>query len=233
LQTSALWYEFTPSLWLHIGIIVVWLTLVLAIAEALNRFVGVSAEIVRKVVHIGSGNIILLAWWLQIPAWIGILASILASGATLLSYYVPVLNSINEIGRKSFGTFFYALSIGILIAWFWPLQQPQYAALGVLVMTWGDGFAAIIGQQFGKHTYSVGGIQKSWEGSLTMMGISFGVAGLILLATIGNDWQTWVIAATVAIAATGLETFSKLGIDNLTVPLGSSALSFFLVQQLL
>jgi phytol kinase len=224
------WYDLSPTLWLHIGIVGAWLTAVLAIAETLNRFANLSAEIVRKVVHIGSGNIILFAWWFQIPAWIGITASVVASSVTLASYYVPILNSINEIGRKSLGTFFYAVSIGVLIAWFWPLEQPQYAALGILTMTWGDGFAALIGQRFGKHIYRLGDMQKSWEGSFTMLGISFCVAGLILFAVAGNTWQTWAIAALVAIAATGLEAFSKFGIDNLTVPLGSAGLAFCLAQ---
>jgi len=34
----------------------------------------------------------------------------------------------------------------------------------------------------------------------------------------------------VAVIATALEAFSLLGIDNLTVPLGSAALAFFLNQ---
>ncbi|MFM6511142.1 MAG: phosphatidate cytidylyltransferase, partial [Microcystis panniformis] len=33
-----------------------------------------------------------------------------------------------------------------------------------------------------------------------------------------------------AIGATILETFSKLGIDNLTVPIGSAAIAYFLTQ---
>jgi phytol kinase len=36
----------------------------------------------------------------------------------------------------------------------------------------------------------------------------------------------------VSIFATILEAFSKLGIDNLTVPLGSAALAFFLDRSL-
>jgi phytol kinase len=37
----------------------------------------------------------------------------------------------------------------------------------------------------------------------------------------------------VAIAATGLEAFSKFGLDNLTVPLGSAFIGFELVQFLM
>ncbi|BAY12851.1 phosphatidate cytidylyltransferase [Calothrix sp. NIES-2098] len=219
-------------LWLQIAIVAVWVLFILAIAWGVNRFAHKDPEIVRKIVHIGTGNVILLAWWLNIPASIGITASILASAVTLLSYRFPILPGINSVGRQSLGTFFYSVSFGILVGCFWYLQQPQYAALGILVMTWGDGLAALIGQRFGKHKYKVFGLQKSWEGSLTMTLVSWLVSSLVLLGVQGNIWQTWVVALIVAVVATGLEAFSFLGIDNLTVPLGSAALAFFLIQRL-
>ncbi len=224
--------ESVPPLWLQIAIILVWVLIILAIAWVVNRFANDDPEIVRKIVHIGTGNVILLAWWLDIPASIGITASVVASAITLLSYRLPILPGINSVGRQSLGTFFYSLSFGVLIACFWYLQQPQYAALGILVMTWGDGLAALIGQRFGKHKYQVFGGQKSWEGSLTMTIVSYIVISLILLGVQGNIWSTWLVSLVVAVVATGLEAFSFLGIDNLTVPLGSAALAFFLINQL-
>lgn len=222
--------DLIPPLWQQIAMVAIWLSVILLMAWGVNRFTKDDPEIVRKIVHIGTGNVILLAWWLDIPASIGITASILASSVTLLSYQFPILPGINSVGRRSFGTFFYSVSIGVLVAWFWHLQQPQYAALGILIMAWGDGLAALIGQRFGKHKYKVFGSQKSLEGSLTMTIVSYIVSVLILLGVEGNLWQTWVVSLVVALVATGLETFSLLGIDNLTVPLGSAALAFMLIQ---
>ncbi|MBD2124123.1 diacylglycerol/polyprenol kinase family protein [Trichocoleus sp. FACHB-262] len=217
-----------PSFWVQLTVVGIWLSCVVLLAEWLGRYTETDAEIVRKVVHIGVGNVILLAWWLQIPAWMGITASVLASAIAFTSYYVPILASMNSVGRKSWGTFFYAISIGVLIAWFWPIHQPQYAALGILVMTWGDGLAALIGRRFGRHPYHLWDMQKSWEGSLTMAGVSYVVSSAILLGVQGNTWQTWCIPLAVALVAAGLEAFSKFGIDNLTVPIVSGALSFLL-----
>ena len=221
-----------PTLWLQIGLAASWVGLVVLLAFSLQAWKVVEPEVIRKVVHIGTGNVILFAWWLKIPAAVGIGASVLFSLVTLLSYRLPLLPGINSVGRKSLGTFFYAVSIGVLIACFWE-YAPQFAVLGVLVMTWGDGFAALIGQRWGQHPYHLGGIQKSWEGSLTMLAVSGLVSSLILLSIYGNLWQIWLIAASVAVAATALEACSNLGIDNLTVPLGSAGLAFWLIQHLL
>ncbi len=216
----------TQIVW-QIGIVAVWLGGIILLAELLDRLGFDGPETLRKVVHIGVGNVILIAWWLGIPTWVGIAASILFSGLTLLSYRVTLVPGFESVGRKSLGTFFYAVSIGVLIAWFWP-TQPHYAAIGVMVMTWGDGLAALIGQQLGRHPYVLWGMKKSWEGSLTMAIASYGVSSAILLNVQGNIWQTWCVPVAIAIVATGLEAFSKLGIDNLSVPVGSAATAFFL-----
>ena len=207
-----------------------WLGVVLIAAELIARFTSLGGEVSRKVVHIGVGNVILLAWWLNIPDWVGIAAAALSSIATLITYWYPVLASVSGVGRKSFGTFFYSLSIGLLIAYFWPQGLQAHAVLGVLVMTWGDGLAALIGQRFGKHGYQVWGMTKSWEGTGTMAIASTLVSGLILGITYGFTGPTIFTAGIVALVATGLESFSKFGIDNLTVPLSSGLLSFALVQ---
>ena len=208
-----------------------YLATLVIIADVLSRFVLDDPELTRKVVHIGSGNVILLAWWFDIASEIIVTAAIVAGAIAIISYMIPILPSIESVGRKSFGTVFYAISMGILSAFFWR-DSPQYAVIGILVMAWGDGMAAIIGQRFGRHIYQVWGISKSWEGSLAMATAAFVVNLIILQSVEGNSWQTWSISLVVAVAATALEAFSILGIDNLTVPLSSSFLCFLCVQVL-
>ncbi|NEP17334.1 MAG: phosphatidate cytidylyltransferase [Leptolyngbya sp. SIO4C1] len=211
----------------QIGIVAVWLGTVGGLSEAARRL-GYEAELTRKIVHIGAGHVILLAWWLAIPAWMGIAASVFFAGVALLSYQLPILPGINSVGRKSLGTFFYAVSIGLVMGWFWPLQQPYYGVIGILVMCWGDGLAALVGQRWGRHPYQLLGEKKSWEGSLAML-LTSAVVILAVLASIqGLSWQTGGVALTAAIAATGLEAFSKLGVDNLSVPVGTAAIAFSL-----
>ncbi len=206
-------------------LVLAWLVVVGGLSEVLRRL-GYGPEITRKVVHIGAGHVILIAWWLSVPAWAGIAASAVFSGIALLSYRFPLLPGINSVGRKSLGTFFYALSIGLLIIYFWPIQQPQYAAIGILTMTWGDGLAALFGQRFGQHPYQIWGEKKSWEGSLAMLVVSYVVCASILYGVQGPVMATWAIAAAAAIIATALESASKYGIDNLSVPLGTAAVCY-------
>ncbi|ELS00452.1 dolichol kinase [Xenococcus sp. PCC 7305] len=209
-----------------LAIIFLYLVVLVTIAETLSRFITDDPELTRKIVHIGSGNVILLAWWLGISGWVIIVAAAIASVIAITSYLLPILPSINSIGRKSLGTLFYAISIGILTAIFWE-QQPQYTAIGILVMAWGDGMAAIIGQRWGKHQYQVFAMTKSWEGSLAMAASTYIVTNAILLFVLGNHWQTWLISAIAASVATSLEAFSKWGIDNLTVPLGTAIVCYY------
>jgi phytol kinase len=226
------WFATIHTPWQQAALVVAWLACIGLLAALTKRLSPPNSENTRKVVHIGTGQVILLAWWMQVPAGLGIGASVFFGIVALLSYYFPLLPSINSVGRKSLGTFFYAVSMGVLVAWFWAIDQPQFAALGILIMAWGDGWAALIGQRFGRHPYVLWGIKKSWEGSATMALVSLAIGLLVLLPSLGNQWQTWAIALTVALLATGLEAFSKLGVDNLTVPIGSAACAYWLTTLL-
>ncbi len=221
----------TYHLFYPLTLVFIYLIVLVTIAETLKRFITDDPELTRKIVHIGSGNVILLAWWLDISTSVIVAAAVIAATIALISYFIPILPSINSVGRNSLGTLFYAISIGVLAALFWQ-DQPQYTAIGILVMAWGDGMAAIIGQRFGKHTYHIFDITKSWEGSFAMAVATFLVTNTILLVIEGNHWQVWLTSLIVALTATTLEAFSKLGIDNFTVPIASAVFCLLCSQTL-
>lgn len=206
-----------------------WLSAVFAFAEWL-RSRQVDGEWVRKTIHIGVGNIILLAWALQVPRWLGVGFSLVFAGLALLSYRVAILPSLNGVGRRSFGTCFYAVSIGLLLFWFWRPQRQVFAVIGILVMTWADALAGLVGKTWGKHPYQLGSIQKSWEGSLTMWAVSSLVIAALLLGYFGFSPPLLAISLLVGGITMGLEVFSWWGLDNLTVPLASAGLCFVLIQ---
>ncbi|CAN1209971.1 Phosphatidate cytidylyltransferase [Tumidithrix helvetica PCC 7403] len=226
------------TLSIQVSAVMVWLGLVFAISAVLRRF-GTNAELVRKVVHIGTGNVLLIAWGLKISLWLCLIAGGLFSAIAYLSYYTNILPMLNGVGRKTHGVFYYAVSITLLVALFWSIHLPQYAVVGVMVMSWGDGIAALVGQRWGKHSYSCLGNKRTLEGSLAMLSVSYLMTAIVLslangwMGGGGNGWLNpslyhWLIAFPVAAIATLFEAFSPGGTDNLTVPLSSALLCYTL-----
>jgi phytol kinase len=217
-------------LWFRIALVPIYVGSIVLLAELGHRWQWFSAEQSRKIVHIGTGNVIALAWLLQLPAWVGITSAVLAGMITLISYWLPILPGVNSVGRKSYGTFFYAVSMGLLIAIFWPLHHPEYAVIGILVMAWGDGLAAIVGQKWGRHPYKVLGNSKSLEGTATLLLVSYIITTFVLYIAHGNLPIVWLVGIPVAIMAVILESISQFGIDNITLPLGAAMLAFWLAE---
>jgi phytol kinase len=216
----------TPiPLWFQVGAVALWLGLVFLTSEIMRRL-GREPELVRKVVHIGTGNILFLAWGLNLPLWLCLSASIAFSAIALISYFLPVLPMLSGVGRKTYGVFYYALSITILVGCFWRIGAPQFATVGVIVMSWGDGLAALIGQRWGKHAYHFMGSKRTLEGSLAMLVVSYLATCLILSICQGINSSTLLIPLPVAVIATILEAISPGGTDNLTVPLASASLCY-------
>jgi phytol kinase len=210
-----------------------WLALVFAVAWQLHRG-RADGEWVRKVVHIGTGNVVLLAWWLGLPWLLCLAVASLFTAIAFLSSYFPLLPFLENAGRKTRGVFYYALSISLLVGGFGWLQHLEFAVVGTLVMAWGDGLAALVGKRWGKHPYAVWTGQKSWEGSFAMAVASYIVTyGVLAIARqqLGphQPFDLW-LPLPVAILATILEAWSPGGTDNLSVPLGAAIAVFGLSQ---
>ncbi len=214
------------SLTIQISAVAIWLGLVFLASAILHRLKQ-DPELVRKVVHIGTGNVLPIAWWLHMPTWLCVTAGVTFSAIALASHYTNILPMIHDVGRKTYGVFYYALSITILVALFWE-HHPQYAVIGVMVMSWGDGMAALIGKRFGKHTFVHMGSKRSLEGSFAM----FATSAIVILGGLGISHgihaHDIAVAIPVAAIAAILEAYSPGGTDNLSVPLSSAFLSFAL-----
>ncbi len=214
------------TLTIQISVVAIWLGLVFLASEILRRLKQ-DPGLVRKVVHIGTGNVLLIAWWLHIPTWLCVTAGVTFSAIALASHYTNILPMIHDVGRKTYGVFYYALSITILVVFLWD-SHPQYAVIGVMVMSWGDGMAALIGKRFGKHSFVHLGNKRSLEGSFAMFVTSLIVMIGILGITHSIHTRDITIAIPVAAIAALLEAYSPGGTDNISVPLSSAALSYVL-----
>ena len=210
---------------LGVAAVLAWLAAVLLTALAVRRRWPQQKEWSRKVVHIGTGAVVLLAWAFAIPRGLALGAAALVTLGTALNHRFRLLPAVEDVGRHSYGTIAYGASITILLALFWP-QQPLPVAAGVLVMACGDGLAGLVGPQIQSPRWQIFGQTKSLAGTATMALTSWLVLALLIGVAqgMGAAAPSLVAAVAIAIAATGLEQLSGFGFDNLSVPLATAYL---------
>lgn len=210
---------------LGVAAVAAWLAAVLLTALAVRRRWPQQKEWSRKVVHIGTGAVVLLAWVFGIPRDFALGAAALVTVGTALNHRFRLLPAVEDVGRQSYGTIAYGASITILLALFWP-QQPLPVAAGVLVMACGDGLAGLVGPQINSPRWRLFGQTKSLAGTAAMALTSWLVLALLIgvAQATGASAPNLVAAAVIALAATGLEQLSGFGLDNLSVPLATASL---------
>jgi phytol kinase len=202
-----------------------WLAVVVATALLVRRRWPEQREWSRKVVHIGTGPVVLIAWAMGISQGLALPAAALVTGLTALNHRYRLLPAVEDVGRHSYGTIAYGAAITMLLALFWP-QQPLPVAAGVLVMALGDGLAGLIGPQIPSPRWQVLGQTKSLAGTGAMAAASLLVLGGLtaLAAARGLAAPSWPSLLLLTAVAASLEQFSRYGGDNLTVPLATGLL---------
>ncbi|MEA4807073.1 SEC59/DGK1/VTE5 family protein [Acetobacterium wieringae] len=198
---------------------------VIFLAKFLERF---GKEASRKAVHILVCN-----WWLlamvffDSPLWAAVVPACFVI-LNYLSYRFQIFSSMERgAGKGDLGTVYYAISLLLLaLITFGPLNNPVVGGVGILIMGYGDGLAAVVGTRWPKWPYQIFGSEKTLSGSLTMLGASFLVTTLLLAAT--GQSQVLIPAIALAVLATLLEAATPLGLDNLTVPLVSAGAYYYL-----
>ena len=198
-------------------IIITWIFIVIFSAIICRRFLPKEKELSRKIVHIGTGPIILLAWLLNISSQLAIPIASLITIALIINNQFKLLPALEDVKRRSYGTVFYGVSITILLIFLWPNNAAAVSA-GVLIMAFGDGLAGLIGPKLNSPSWLIFGQKKSILGTL-IMALSSSII-LILIATLNNEAISTVEIILIASLATLLEQMGPWGIDNITVPIG-------------
>jgi phytol kinase len=209
----------------------------LLIVEAIRRWRNYPTDFTRKLVHIGAGmwiwGVLLLFdhWWLAIIP----IGTFILFNALFLRF--RIFSAMDPKEGATPGTVYFAFTCTFLLAVFhegWEQGFPRgfeyYAMAGIMAMTWGDAFSAIIGKRFGKHVYSiVEGTKRTLEGSIAGFLFTF-VAVTITLAILSSlSFPLILIGGLIAaVVGTLLEALSPWGTDNLTVPIGIALVLFFL-----
>ncbi|MBS3802818.1 MAG: phosphatidate cytidylyltransferase [Candidatus Thermoplasmatota archaeon] len=183
-------------------------------------------ETSRKVLHIMVGNIAFL-----LPIFVSreMMAFVAAGPFILLTFLMSPYTPIKSIRGKTssaghgMGLVYYAITWTVLAYLFFDYMI--VIAIGIFAMSYGDGFASLVGVKYGRHKYNIAGDEKSFIGTIAMFFSTF--VAMIVAIVYYNIVQgtgfhfTFISVGFLALfAAAGaiVEGFTPKGLDNLTVP---------------
>ncbi len=213
---------------LKIAVIFVYIFIIFLLSIIYKNFNPNNKEVFRKIVHIGIGPLIPFAKLLEIDQNSALYFTGLIFSLTFLNYRYKLFPTIEDVDRKSYGTLFYCLSLFILIFIYWD-KDPNALIAGFFIMTFGDGFAGLVGKNFKSNSWFLLKQKKSLYGTITMLitslTIVFGVSYF-------QNYAFNINFFTIAIISTFLEQFSIFGIDNLIVPITAAFFFNFFITGL-
>ncbi len=205
--------------------ICIYIFIIFLISIIYKKFNPNNKEALRKIIHIGIGPLIPFAKFLEINQLSALCFTGLVSLLTFINYQSKLFPTIEDVDRKSYGTLFYCLSLFILIYLYWD-KDPTSLMAGFFIMTFGDGFAGLIGKNFQSKSWFLLNQKKSFFGTITMF-----IASLIVVFsfTYFQKYTVNINIITIAFISTVLEQFSILGIDNFIVPISAAfCFNFFI-----
>ena len=210
------------------GLLISILYIVIIIAIS-TRLTHLPFEFSRTFTHILVMNWWLIATFFIKDYWLAITAPILFvifNTLNVIYYFIPANNTKRRDSNK--GPIYYALAVFILTAA--TFHTPSFhivGGIGLLVMAYGDGFAALIGQKYGTHTYTIFKGHKTFEGSFTMLVVSMIVITTYQYLQLGT--VDFIQVFLLSLVATLVEAISPFGIDNLFIPILVSLLYFIMI----
>jgi len=187
------------------------------------------AAAARKVIHIGVAHWWLIAMALMNDPWVASVgpASFIVINALALHFrLLPAMDAGAD--HRNLGTVYFPVALLVLVNLCWRgVMPPWVGGIAVLVLGWGDGLAALVGEANGAPGVRIWGGRKSAAGTIVMFAASFAVTlvfTLLFNARYGTLVPAIGVSTIVAAAATVVELFTPFGIDNITVPLAVAAL---------
>ncbi len=209
----------------------VYVFLILGVAEALRRALGLGVEFTRKGVHIGVGMWAFGTAALFTSPWAAIVPPAAFVLINYISYRRNLFQAMESDDKSNVGTIVFPLAFILMTLIFFERSKALFVA-SLMPLTWGDSFAAIVGRRWGRHRYAIAGATRSWEGTLAMLALSF-VSVAVTLLVFGWPADSAVLyAALMAGVAAFAEAISPAGLDNLTIP-GAGVLLWALIGLLL
>ena len=205
---------------------ILYIVIIIAIS---TRLTHLPFEFSRTFVHIFVINWWFIASFLIKDYWLAISTPIFFIIFNSLNVYYNWIPSLNTKRRDSNkGPIYYSIAVFLLTAaTFHTPSMHIVGGIGLLVMAYGDGFAALIGQKYGTHSYTIFKGHKTFEGSFTMLVVSMIVITTYQFLQLGT--VDYVQVLLLSVLATLVEAISPHGIDNLFIPILVSLLYFIMI----
>jgi phytol kinase len=208
-----------------LGIVLVSATLIRAMV-ALKCYSGrchVAPELLRKGLHMGMGVVTLLFPWLFSAcgrSHSGIRLSVVAVVASMVPSFAAIRGRRNRwrVAAHLRRTLF---PVAIALVFWLSRGNVLLYSIPVLVLTFADALAAVVGIRYGAHRYRVGQSIKSWEGSATFFVVTYFAVFFPLMPVEAGSGKAFLIAIATALPVTFVEAVSHSGWDNLSVPLST------------
>jgi len=206
-----------------LALVYTYVVLLLIITEkVLNKYPAAS----RKILHIMTGNI---AFILPLFQTREVMAFLAAGPFILFTFFMSPHSPIKSIRGKtsaaghSMGLVYYAITWTILAYVFF--DHMEIIAIGIFAMSFGDGFASLLGTSFGKRKYNVVGDEKSYLGSFFMFVFTLIMMAVALIYfNVDFTITKLLVLPFIALIATLVEAITPKGLDNISVPFTASIL---------
>lgn len=189
----------------------------------LHRKGRLGPEAARKVLHISTGLLGISFPWLFQETWpVPLLVFLTAIGLLAVRLWPRARGGmgvvLHGVARSSLGELYLPLSIAIL--WVLARGDRLLYVVPLLIVTFADSVAALVGVEYGKHRYDAVDGRKSTEGSLVCFAVAFLCTHIPLLAfTSVGRIESLLIAAIIGFLVMLVEGSAWGGLDNLLIPI--------------
>ncbi len=198
------------------------------ILSALCFKMGMKKSLSRKIVHILVGF-----EWVILYIFHGVSLHFVAVciGFTcllLVEYRMKLLPMMSSDGDNAPGTVYYGISMTLMAVASLIFEGYIFAfAIAVFATSCGDGFAGVIGSLIKKNNPKIYK-NKTLFGAISNFVIT--LVGVIVISNVFVLNIKWYFAVGIALLAVGLELLGQRGLDNILLPLGVGAFTFFVIR---
>lgn len=191
------------------------------------KFIKGNIEISRKFVHIMLGN-----WWFIVVACFdSVWTALVVPFSFIFINFISLKRNkkgglLSDLERKnqqkSYGIVAYPIAMCILlIISFVILDKPFIGGIGLIALSYGDGFASLIGKRFNYIPFKVWKNKKTVSGSIGMFICTF-IASSVYCLIVSTDLSYYSIIPALIVSSllsVIIEAVTPLGLDNITVPI--------------